>query len=254
MKLIISLISVKMPNKYKRLIVSDLHLGSEHSCSDKFLALLKSIEVEEIILNGDIIDVLILNNKKLKSWPKEHSVVVQKLLRFIRHGGKIIWIRGNHEGNLLDSLIDEEIAGIRIYEEYFFGNVLIYHGDKLDFLVKGKFKYLSEIGAVGYEILLKANRVFKYLFNKLYPTFSLSRFIKQNVKKITHYVGAFEQFAINDAKLRGFNTVILGHIHQKNDKQIDNIRYMNSGCWMDDGECSYIVEHLDGTLELKIYE
>ena len=243
-----------MKNKYKRLIVSDLHLGSQHSRSDLFLQLLKNIEVDEIILNGDIIDVVALNNKKFKNWPKEHSVVIQKLLRFIRHGGKIIWIRGNHELNLIDSFLNEEISDIYFCEEYVIDNsILIHHGDKLDFLVKGKFQKLSEIGAIGYETLLNFNYYFGKIFFKLNPTFSLSSFVKSNLKKVMQYITSFETLAAEDAKLKGFQTVILGHIHQHCDKTINEIRYLNSGCWMDDSDPHYIVQHLNDQLELKKY-
>jgi len=239
-------------NKYKRLIVSDLHLGSQHSRVDLFLELLKSIEVDEIILNGDIIDVISLNNKQFKNWPKEHSVVLQKILKFIRHGGKVIWIKGNHELNLIDSFLNEEISGIYFCEEYIINNeILIYHGDKLDFLVKGKFEKLSEIGAIGYETLLNINSYFRKFFFVLNPNFSLSSFVKSNLKKVMQYITSFEVFAVEDAKLRNFNTVILGHIHQHNDKKIGDIRYLNSGCWMNDCEPYYIVENLNGSIELK---
>lgn len=179
-------------------------------------------------------------------------MVIQKLLRFIRHGGKIVWIKGNHEINLINSFINEEISGIYFCEEYIIDNkILIYHGDKLDFLVKGKFKKLSEIGAIGYETLLKINPLFRKIFSIFNPNFSLSLFVKSNVKKVMQYITSFEIFAVEEAKLRNFDTIILGHIHQHNDKQIDNIRYMNSGCWMEDCEPYYIVQNLDNTLELK---
>lgn len=229
-----------------------MHLGSQHSKVDSFLQLLKSIEVDEIILNGDIVDVICLNDKKFKNWPKEHSVVIQKFLRFIRHGGKIVWIRGNHEMSLIDSFLNEEISGVYFCEEYIIDNkILIYHGDKLDFLVKGKFKKLSEIGAVGYETLLNINPFFRKIFFIFNPNFSLSSFVKSNFKKVMQYITSFEVFAAEEAKLRNFNTIILGHIHQHNDKQIGNIRYMNSGCWMEDCEPHYIVQNLDDVIELK---
>ena len=43
---------------YKRLIISDLHLGSAFSREEQLLELLKTIEFDELILAGDIIDFI----------------------------------------------------------------------------------------------------------------------------------------------------------------------------------------------------
>ena len=43
-------------NKWKTIIMSDLHLGAIQSQSDKILEFLEHNEAETIILNGDIVD------------------------------------------------------------------------------------------------------------------------------------------------------------------------------------------------------
>jgi UDP-2,3-diacylglucosamine pyrophosphatase LpxH len=42
--------------KYKRIIISDLHLGIKDSKSKQLLKFLNKNSCEELILNGDIID------------------------------------------------------------------------------------------------------------------------------------------------------------------------------------------------------
>ena len=51
-----------------------------------------------------------------------------------------------------------------------------------------------------------------------------------------------------EAKRRGFDGVICGHIHKAEFKLIHDIIYCNSGDWVE--SMTAIVEHLDGSLEI----
>ena len=41
---------------YQTIVLSDIHLGSEHSRTDEVTKFLKSVDCNRLILNGDIID------------------------------------------------------------------------------------------------------------------------------------------------------------------------------------------------------
>ena len=53
---------------------------------------------------------------------------------------------------------------------------------------------------------------------------------------------------IREAKRRGFDGVVCGHIHKAEFKSIDDMIYCNSGDWVE--SMTAIVEHLDGSLEI----
>ena len=67
--------------------------------------------------------------------------------------------------------------------------------------------------------------------------YSLSKVIKDSVKKAVKYIGDFEQAAAELAKARGFDLVICGHIHQPQMRNMvtahGSIQYLNSGDWIE---------------------
>ena len=72
----------------RTLFLSDIHLGTKGCQPDLLLDFLKNCEAETIYLVGDIVD-----GWRLKAgwyWPQKHNDVVQKLLRKVRKGTKII--------------------------------------------------------------------------------------------------------------------------------------------------------------------
>ena len=56
--------------KYKTIILSDIHLGSQYSRANDVVSFLKNNECEKLILNGDIIDGWAL--KRGSSWDENH--------------------------------------------------------------------------------------------------------------------------------------------------------------------------------------
>jgi len=80
---------------YRSLFISDLHLGSKGCQADLFLNFLRYNDADTIFLVGDIID-----GWRLRSgwyWPQAHNDVVQKVLRKVRKGTKVIYVPGNHD-------------------------------------------------------------------------------------------------------------------------------------------------------------
>ena len=76
------------PTHYRTLFLSDIHLGTRGCQADLLLDFLKFHEADTIFLVGDIID-----GWRLKSgwyWPQSHNDVVQKLLRRVRKGVKMV--------------------------------------------------------------------------------------------------------------------------------------------------------------------
>jgi predicted phosphodiesterase len=57
---------------------------------------------------------------------------------------------------------------------------------------------------------------------------------------------------VRHARERGLDGIVCGHIHWPMIREIDGLIYANCGDWVD--SCSAIVEHLDGRLELIVWD
>ena len=236
--------------KYKTAFVSDFHLGTPVSQVDKILDFLKNNEFEKIYLIGDIIDMIAM--KKHFLWNTNHNTVIQKILRLARKNSEIVYIYGNHDYFL--ELFNSEIFGnIKITEREIYTTVsgkkmLIFHGHQMDGIIKDM-TWLYNLGDSAYTFALSLNSI----VNKLRSLFglkywSLSMYLKSKVKNIIKFVNNFEKLVVEEAEKSKVDIVVCGHIHMSADKEIGNIRYINTGCWTE--TCSALVEHFDGTLEL----
>jgi glutamyl/glutaminyl-tRNA synthetase len=93
--------------KIKTLFISDVHLGSTNSNPKKLLEVFKKYEFENLIINGDFIDLTSL--KRRFFWNQDHSTVIQKVLRASRKGVNVTYILGNHDFYLRGLIKDENI-------------------------------------------------------------------------------------------------------------------------------------------------
>ena len=234
--------------KYRSIFVSDIHLGTQFSKANEFLKFLKESDSENIYLIGDIIDGWAIKRKV--KWKQSHSDVIQKLLRKARKGTNIYYIPGNHDeflrGFLPLTLGDRVyIQDDAIYTDLSGNRYYITHGDFFDAITMTK-KWISVLGDYGYDLLLKLNspinRIRKLFGYKKY--WSLSKYVKDNVKSSVSFITDFETILSNYAKQNGFDGVICGHIHKAEIKDIDGIKYLNSGDWVEN--CTALVETLDG--------
>jgi len=221
--------------KYQAVIVSDLHLGTKDSKAEEFIEFIESHPTDLLILNGDIVDGWALNRGT--KWKKQHTKVISKLLQ-LSNKTRIIWIRGNHD-EFIQEFIGTHLGAIEIREDYKLDidntmeSYYIFHGDVIDVFIT-KYKWLSKIGAVGYDFALWLNRVYNtYRKWRKLPYISISQKIKESVKVATNYVNDFEITALSMATKKGCNGVICGHIHQPADRIIGGKRYLNSGDWVE---------------------
>jgi UDP-2,3-diacylglucosamine pyrophosphatase LpxH len=221
---------------YKVVIMSDLHLGMKDSSPKKILEFLDSIHTDLLILNGDIIDMDAL--KRGSKWKNKHTKVIMKLLDMSRDID-IIYLRGNHDSDLED-VYGYKFGNIKFMDEYIYNHddkkMLIFHGDKIDVTVK--YKFLSQIGSIGYDLALRLNTLYnEYRMRTGKPYYSISKWIKKNVKNAISFVNDFEINACEYAKSKKCESVICGHIHIPVIKKIDGIDYYNSGDWVENFSC-----------------
>ncbi len=232
----------------RTLFVSDIHLGARACQADAFLDFLRHHDADTIYLVGDIVDFWSLRRTPL--WLQSHNDVMQKLLRKARKGTRIIFVPGNHDeamrGYCGMSFGAIEIRHDAVHVAADGRRYLVMHGDEFDVIVRYA-KWLAFLGDRSYEFVLWCNRPLN-LFRRWcgFGYWSLAAYLKLRVKSAVNFIGEFEQAIAAEARKRGVEGVICGHIHHMADRPIDGIRYVNCGDWVE--SCTAIVEDDDGTL------
>jgi UDP-2,3-diacylglucosamine pyrophosphatase LpxH len=81
-----------------------------------------------------------------------------------------------------------------------------------------------------------------------YPYWSLSAWLKLQVKEAVKAIDRFETALADDARERGFDGVVCGHIHHAEMRTVNGVLYLNDGDWVE--SCTALAEHADGKMEL----
>ena len=235
---------------YRAIWISDVHLGTS-GCQAKYLLdFLKHNEADKFYLVGDIIDGWKL--KRSFYWPQSHNDVVQKLLRKARKGAEVIYIPGNHDESARQ-YFGMSFGDIQVQEEVIHttldGRKLwVTHGDLFDGVMQYA-KWLAYVGDSMNSFILYINRYFNMLRVKMgLQYWSLSQYLKHQVKNAVSYIADFEQIMAREARLRDCDGVVCGHIHKAEIREIDGLLYCNDGDWVE--SLSALVETPAG--ELKI--
>ncbi len=236
--------------RYRSVWISDLHLGTPGCQAVALLDFLKTVECETLFLVGDIVDGWQLGRSWY--WPQTHNDVVQKLLRKARKGTRVIFVPGNHD-EFARRYVDHGFGGIEVVDDWIHetadGRTLwVTHGDLFDGVIQCA-KWLAHVGDSLYEITLRLNRHLNGLRARMgLPYWSLSKYLKHKVKRAVSYVSDFEVAVAREARRRGVDGVVCGHIHHAEIREIDGILYCNDGDWVE--SMTALVEHPDGRLEL----
>ncbi len=230
--------------------ISDLHLGTPGCQAHHLLDFLRSVECEQLFLVGDIVDGWQL--RRSWYWPQAHNDVVQKLLRKARKGCRVIFIPGNHD-EFARKYLQHSFGGIEVAEDWIHetadGRKLwITHGDLFDGVIQCA-RWLAHVGDSLYEFSLRLNRHLNRLRARLgLPYWSLSKYLKLKVKRAVSYVSQFEEAVAREARRRGVQGVVCGHIHHAELRDIDGVLYANDGDWVE--SLTALLEHADGRLEI----
>jgi UDP-2,3-diacylglucosamine pyrophosphatase LpxH len=235
---------------YRTIWISDLHLGTRGCKAEFLLDFLRYTEAETIYLVGDIIDCWRL--KKSWYWPQTHNDVIQKVLRKVRKGTRVVYVPGNHDEWLRD-FTQLQFGGVEVVEDAIHvtadgRRMLVLHGDIFDAVVMNA-RWLALLGDGAYTVALWLNRHFNTVRRRLgYPYWSMSAYLKRRVKNAMEYIGSFADAVADEAHRRGLEGIVCGHIHHAEIRTIGDILYCNSGDWVE--SCTALVEHFDGRLEL----
>lgn len=229
--------------------ISDVHLGTKGSKAAALLEFLRDYEFETFYLVGDLIDIWSL--RRGIYWPQEHNDVIQKLLRKGRKGTEVIYIPGNHDefvGGFQGLYASISLQKNAIHVTADGRRLLVIHGHELDAVVQN-LGWLAHVGDIGYTLLMRCNGLVN-LVRRLggYEYWSLSAYVKAEVKNVVGFIGKFEESVVRYARDFDVDGVICGHIHTAAIRNIEGIEYYNTGDWVESGTA--MVEHYDGRMEL----
>ncbi len=235
---------------YRSIFVSDFHLGTKDSKAELLLDFLRTYESDYLYLVGDVVDGWAL--KRSWHWPQMHNDVIQKVLRKVRKGTRVTYLPGNHD-EAVRHFLGLQFGGIAITDETLHTTAdgrrfLVLHGDQFDGVVRYA-KWLQHLGAQAYNVALTLNRWFNVVRRRMgLPYWSLSAYLKLKAKRAVQFIDNFEQSLAGEARNRGVDGIICGHIHHAELTDVDGIVYANTGDWVE--SCTALVEHHDGTLEI----
>jgi len=238
--------------RFRSIFISDIHLGTPGCQAAHLLDFLRHTDSKYLYLVGDIIDGWQL--KRGWFWHQSHNDVIQKVLRKARKGTQVTYIAGNHD-EAARQFIGLAFGGIDIRDEAEHRTVdgrrlLVIHGDLFDAVVQGA-KWLAYLGDYAYMVTLKLNRWFNHFRATLGLSYwSLAQFLKHRVKNAVSYINHFEDALAAEARKRGFDGVVCGHIHKAEIRDIGGILYCNDGDWVE--SLTALVELETG--ELKIID
>ena len=234
----------------RALFISDVHLGTRTARADQLLGLLRCCEADVIYLVGDIIDFWRV--RRGPHWPQSHNDVLQKLMRKVRKGTRVVLIPGNHDEGLRD-YAGMQFGGVELHRDYLHVTArghryVVMHGDEFDVVVRTA-KWLALLGDRGYEFALWLNHPLNWVRRHLgLGYWSLSAYLKYRVKTAVAFIGAFEAAVAAEARRRGADGIVCGHIHHAADRTFDGVHYLNCGDWVE--SCTAVVELQDGQLRV----
>lgn len=235
---------------FRAIWISDIHLGTSGCQAESLLEFLKHTESKDLYLVGDIIDGWQLARRWY--WHRSHNDVVQKILRKARKGTRVTYVAGNHDefarqflglafGDI--TIVDETVHTTSLGKK-----LLILHGDQFDAVVQCA-KWLAHVGDWLYGVSLMLNRGLNRLRRAAgLPYWSLSQYLKHRVKNAVSYINAFEEAVASEARRRGLDGVVCGHIHRPEIRDIGGVTYCNDGDWVE--SLSALVETQEGELRI----
>ena len=180
---------------------------------------------------------------------------LQKLLRKARKGTRVVYVPGNHDEPLRDYL-NLNFGGIEVMDEVIHTladgrRLLVIHGDLFDGVIRHA-KWLAYLGDSLYTMTLQLNHWFNHLRVKLgFPYWSLSQYLKRKVKNAVGFICDFEEALANEARRRGLDGVVCGHIHKAGIRDIGGILYCNDGDWVE--SLTALVETHTGELRVLVW-
>ena len=223
-----------MQNDYIRLVISDLHLGSLSAKENLLCDLLSTIEFDELVLAGDIIDFI-----KVPTFTKKTIDFINILQQ---KGKPIVYVIGNHDINLSE-FIGQTISGVKFVDKYEFQ----YVGKKYKIMHGHQF----ETGIVTWRFSMKIISIFQDMLERWLQWDMGSWLVKNRLKK-RKLRRIWDILKWN----KSADVFIMGHTHIPEaviwiDENEKIKTYVNTGDWIE--HQTYVIIK-DGELRLKKFQ
>jgi UDP-2,3-diacylglucosamine pyrophosphatase LpxH len=247
-------VQTALSQPHRAVFISDMHLGSSHCHAEALAEFLDDLRCEQLYLVGDVFDLHWLTQRRAV-WSTAQTAVVEAIRTLALHGTQVIYIPGNHDwalrrfcGLVLPGVTIRRRAIHRTADGRRF---LVTHGDEFDAAVRhgGAREWLGEWL---YYRILSGNRIAnRWRRSRGQSYWSLASFLKRQSGSAERYIERFRRAVVHEARRRGLDGVICGHIHRPDLRQIDGVWYVNDGDWVE--SLSAITESFRGELRLQFY-
>jgi UDP-2,3-diacylglucosamine pyrophosphatase LpxH len=244
--------AIAPPAPHRRAVfISDVHLGSTHCHAAELAAFLSALRCDRLYLVGDIVDLWWLASRRA-TWTEAHNRVLEALHALRRAGTGIVYVPGNHDrpvrrccGLVLPRMAIRRRA---IHVTADGRRLLVVHGDDYDAVTH--FGGLQEkFGDWLYYRILTGNRLLNRVRQRLGLRYwSLAGFLERRSGAAERYIARFAQTGLDDARRRGLDGIVCGHIHRAALFERDGCVYANDGDWAEN--LTALAEDPDGTLRL----
>lgn len=239
----------------RAVFVSDVHLGSKHCHAAEFADFLASVRCQRLYLVGDIVDLWWMAQRRAR-WDAAHNRVIEQLHALARAGTELIYVPGNHDrparrfcGLVLPAM---QVRRRAIHVTADGRRLLVVHGDEYDGVTH--FGGLQErFGDWLYYRILTGNKVTNRIRRLLGLRYwSLAEYLKRQSSAAERYIERFVLAGLADARRRGLDGILCGHIHRASLAQRDGLIYANDGDWVE--SLTALSEEADGTLCLLSHQ
>ncbi|PBJ82553.1 UDP-2,3-diacylglucosamine hydrolase [Lysobacteraceae bacterium NML93-0399] len=240
---------------HRAVFVSDVHLGSKHCHAAELATFLDGLRCERLYLVGDIVDLWWMAQRRA-CWGAAQIRVIEALHALRRAGTTIIYVPGNHDRALRRicglALPTMQVRRRTVHETADGRRLLVIHGDDYDGITH--FGGLQErFGDWLYYRILTGNQWLNRARRRLGMRYwSLSEFLKSKSGAAERYIERFIQAGLDDARRRGLDGIVCGHIHRAGLVERDGLVYANDGDWVEN--LSALAEAPDGTLRLLSHQ
>lgn len=198
----------------KRIIISDLHIGSKFYNSKQLLEFLKSENYDELILAGDIIDFI-----KIPVFTARCLEIIQA----VDYNKRIIYVVGNHDESLL-KLIGKKVGNVEFVKRYDFQSssrkFRVEHGDDYD---KGVIH-----NRIFVKLLSVIQGILEFAFDFDFTTWWTEKQIKKH--KLRSAIHILRHHPDVDVFIMGHNHIPEAIIWVEADQTIKT--YINAGDWV----------------------
>lgn len=234
------------------LFVSDAHFGTDHETAEKervnsFVAFLRYAreQADTLYIVGDLFDFWFEYRQVL---PRTHIMVLTELDALVRSGVRVIYLAGNHDywiGESFTDMLGIEVSYNPLDLDIQGKRVLVTHGDELTAGHDPAYRFLRRIVRSRFAI-----RAYHFIHPDIGIPFarwasSLSRGYTNRKKFILNRT---LDAAVRNHLRKGYDGVIMGHIHHADHLHYDEGELLILGDWI---EYFTYAEMHDGKMRLK---